>query len=839
MAIAVVVNYIRVAFIDESAKSDYCPSSASSRRYLEERPQLHAFSLVDLLFSFQYSIVNRESIQDYGSRILSSNSKSIGSSIESSCLQYIFVYAFVCLSMLSMVIFVTYVMSSIYLERLLEVCMNRDSISMKDVGREAYLEYLEMMRSSEKKLTDKSQKSLLESSRSSDDNILLEDIFEEPNDIESPALISPGDQSPRKVRTSLMGHQSISSNDNGVDRDGKPELHDVSRNRRPSIHHLSFSLDDYYHEREMNEHMKEHLDEIINQSPWYRQILYHIYRIWLRLIKCCTKESEDSGGRRSSLSDADLNSIRLDRSLSFNQAETIEGSRSGVAFRSLSVSRRVFVFGSSKLYYRIVELGLLFQCFYISIWATQLMPLARRSEHKYYWIPAFTIPIVLNILLVGMTLHRSVMLKAAMQLNPDIVGAICEECIQEKNVVKDLQSRIRNILSESNTPRRLWQVFVRDRFLQYDVNKDGSLDQLEFREFIGSLDIFMGKRHFDILWEAIDIDLSGSVTWDELFVIVFPEFKHDIKEELKVLEAIQQHFKQYFQANKIPKLKYLSTIQEIFSKYDSNRTNSLSKTELLRLFKDLGIKGISKRMFQLLTLSMDYTGEGNDIQFTEFVRVIFGNELASIVSSNARGSVIRSSINIVATDGDQTRRRSHNRGDLASILPFSGIIHPDAEVDANADPNLPRMNPVAGGYKRISTYEMVEMVKKNKELIANPRASMRARFSRAGDSSQHADRSDISTASSSFTVVKVSDEVKESKGPSPIMLLESPDLALIEADDQESVDLAVNSTSFPESPIIERRRESLVLDDSGPALIALMETMRLESARNRRNSIDI
>jgi hypothetical protein len=215
-----------------------------------------------------------------------------------------------------------------------------------------------------------------------------------------------------------------------------------------------------------------------------------------------------------------------------------------------TISSEIFLFGSSSFYYRCVELGLLFQCFYISIWATQLMPLAVRGEHANAWISAFTIPIIFNTLLVGLTLHRSVMLKTACKLHSDIVGTVCEECLKETQVTQDLRTTIRQKLIDSRTPRRMWKSYIRDQFLVYDVDDDGNLDRLEFREFLGSLNIYIGKSHFDILWEAIDLDLSGKVTWDELFVIVFPEFKSDIREEAKVVENVQNHFKTFFKMSR-------------------------------------------------------------------------------------------------------------------------------------------------------------------------------------------------------------------------------------------------------------------------------------------------
>lgn len=601
------VNYIRVSFIDGSQKYNYCSSSDShsSSKYDDHHRLLGEDTTTYSKF-WLYNILVHRSLAGGGS----SNYESIEESISKSCLNYIFVYVFVCVCILTAAIFIIYFLSSLYLDRLIKLCLAKDGIYMNRKvdqrrRRSAYLDSLQLMQQSERVVTDKTRKSILELHGLS--------VIEGADDIIF-------EQSPHDDEENFKGENP-----------GRRRAQSSVRNR-----HLSFSLDEYHGIRQLGEQHDQHLRELIKQLPWYRRALFYMYRSWERFSRFIHRqfyrEEHDHEGRRSSFSDPDS-----PRRLSFDEGMHDQEDEKAITHGEISKRRlhsKIFLFGSSGLYYRSVELGLLFQCFYISIWATQIMPLAQRADEMNGWIFAFTLPIIFNTLLVGLTLHRSVMLKTASELHSDIVGTVCEECIKETQVTGDLRTRVRNKLIDTATPRKMWKSYIRDQFLSFDVDENGSLDRLEFREFLGSLNIYIGRSHFDILWEAIDLDLSGKITWDELFVVVFPEFKSDIRDELKIIENVQNHFKIFFQnVKKIPKSKYLETLQEIFKKYDSKNLNKITKTELWHLLRDCGVSGLNKKSFLLLYGAIDLSAKG-EISFEDFSRIVFGQDLFNILSSN-------------------------------------------------------------------------------------------------------------------------------------------------------------------------------------------------------------
>ena len=61
---------------------------------------------------------------------------------------------------------------------------------------------------------------------------------------------------------------------------------------------------------------------------------------------------------------------------------------------------------------------------------------------------------------------------------------------------------------------------------------------MKFRTFVGNIEIYLSKERFDLLWNLVDYDLSGSVSLDEKLVSIFPEIKSLLKQEMKLVETV-------------------------------------------------------------------------------------------------------------------------------------------------------------------------------------------------------------------------------------------------------------------------------------------------------------
>lgn len=92
----------------------------------------------------------------------------------------------------------------------------------------------------------------------------------------------------------------------------------------------------------------------------------------------------------------------------------------------------VFLFNSPWLFFKMVEATLLLECFYISLTATQLIPLVITAKHSGVWIFGYILFIVFNLLMLQMILDKAVLLRSVFQLEKETVGKICEDDLQER-----------------------------------------------------------------------------------------------------------------------------------------------------------------------------------------------------------------------------------------------------------------------------------------------------------------------------------------------------------------------------------------------------------------------
>ena len=148
---------------------------------------------------------------------------------------------------------------------------------------------------------------------------------------------------------------------------------------------------------------------------------------------------------------------------------------------------------------------------------------------------------------------------------------------------------------------------------------------------LDDLGIYLSKQSFKILWLALDEDMSGEVAWDELFVILFPELKADMKAELhitnKLRQALGQRMKELKLKVKEEKLEYM---RKEFDRFDADGSGTIDIDEMERLVREY-VPALDKRESRLLFASIDIDGEGG-IEWGEFSDLFFG--IDEVISRN-------------------------------------------------------------------------------------------------------------------------------------------------------------------------------------------------------------
>jgi hypothetical protein len=191
----------------------------------------------------------------------------------------------------------------------------------------------------------------------------------------------------------------------------------------------------------------------------------------------------------------------------------------------------IFLFSSPLAYYHAVEFGMLLQCLYLALWATNFSVMAVHSGYNVLWQFAMVIPVLFNILLLKQILFIACLLKSVSALDSKIADEITEMALDERIVTHRLRKTIRAKLHEINLDKKQWSAFVATQFGYFVLDGRGVDPQL-FGEFLHSLQIFLTSKSVKSLFKVIDFDADGIVTWPDLAGIIFPEHRHPSKDKM-------------------------------------------------------------------------------------------------------------------------------------------------------------------------------------------------------------------------------------------------------------------------------------------------------------------
>lgn len=171
----------------------------------------------------------------------------------------------------------------------------------------------------------------------------------------------------------------------------------------------------------------------------------------------------------------------------------------------------IFWFSSPQLFFASVRNALFLQCVFLSIAFTQLLPLSLEdSSVTVLWWFAYLVPILFNFQVIKLTLHKVVQLQSIIQLDKFIFKSVCLETAAEKEVLLTFATRFRRKLLEQNIGKSDWVTKIRHVFTEFDKDNSGHLSKIEFLVLLGAFDVYMMDANFNLFWERLDFDMSGS-----------------------------------------------------------------------------------------------------------------------------------------------------------------------------------------------------------------------------------------------------------------------------------------------------------------------------------------
>ena len=184
----------------------------------------------------------------------------------------------------------------------------------------------------------------------------------------------------------------------------------------------------------------------------------------------------------------------------------------------------IFLFNSPKLYFRAIEAMFLFQSFFIALAMTQMIPILSYGNYNGGWTFAFILLIGINFYIMQRILTQAVLLRSVYQLDHEIAGKVIENSNELRNSIESLRHAVFEKLKEEKIPEDEWKEFLNAFFFNRGTKVSKVIKYREFRAILNALQILKSKQSFDILWQAVDYDLSGGLSSSEvqvLFLYIF------------------------------------------------------------------------------------------------------------------------------------------------------------------------------------------------------------------------------------------------------------------------------------------------------------------------------
>jgi hypothetical protein len=198
----------------------------------------------------------------------------------------------------------------------------------------------------------------------------------------------------------------------------------------------------------------------------------------------------------------------------------------------LQAFRSIFMWSRPGLYYFAVELSLLIQCFYIALWSTNFVVIARDSYFPVLWEIALVVPLPINFFLLKQIIYTSCMIKSIVHINQRTANRIIEQAVDERNVTQRLRRIVRDTMKRWDVSRKEWRARLQSHFESF-ADVDNTIDKENFKAFLHDVKIFFTDESLKNLFKVIDVDRDGRISWSIVSTIVFPEHKKQKKIKLK------------------------------------------------------------------------------------------------------------------------------------------------------------------------------------------------------------------------------------------------------------------------------------------------------------------
>lgn len=193
----------------------------------------------------------------------------------------------------------------------------------------------------------------------------------------------------------------------------------------------------------------------------------------------------------------------------------------------------LFWMSNPNLYFEVVRFFIMLLALYISLWLVSFS-----SAHvSSGLIVAAILPGIFGAINYLYVVKTAALLKA--MYNLDFEAA--HEVLEQTDGSRALQKRIREAMHKKISPSddQELRTMVFEVFNEIDTSGNGTISRREFSVFLTNLGIALNRKQWKETFRMIDVDASDSISYQELFVFLYPDNAVAIKSEKKRLQTIR------------------------------------------------------------------------------------------------------------------------------------------------------------------------------------------------------------------------------------------------------------------------------------------------------------
>lgn len=187
--------------------------------------------------------------------------------------------------------------------------------------------------------------------------------------------------------------------------------------------------------------------------------------------------------------------------------------------------KSVYMFGSPKLFERVLDAVLLFNNLYSSLWCANYVWMVDDVNSTHHgWLTLFIIlPPILSLPLFNGLINIGSTLDAMAKLDPDTLGTVIEKMEVELQVTSQFTEKLRDLVAEKGVKPDTFDLFVKMHCLGKTEHEawNMSLEKKHLLTVTKSMQFIVSDKRFNDLYRALDVDKSNGIHVDELKYFVY------------------------------------------------------------------------------------------------------------------------------------------------------------------------------------------------------------------------------------------------------------------------------------------------------------------------------